>query len=108
MGKNLKYIIDHVFLLLKLPQKDDSNATKGAALVKEALTALQLLQAHSDTRALRMDPLHQDGRQDSPDTRPFWRIIGRKSGNMLRGMFDGGTNIQALGTKQKLTSFALT
>lgn len=46
LRKYLNYIINHVFLPLKLPQKDDDDVAKGAALVKEILTTLQLLQAH--------------------------------------------------------------
>lgn len=46
MRKDLNYIIDHVFLPPKLPQKDDSDARKSASLIDELLAALRSLQAH--------------------------------------------------------------
>lgn len=46
MRKDLNYIIDHVFLPSKLPQKDDSDARKSASLIDELLAALRSLQAH--------------------------------------------------------------
>ena len=39
-------IINHVFLPPKLPQKDDSDAAKSAALIEECLGALMLFQTH--------------------------------------------------------------
>ena len=46
MRKDLDYIINHVFLPPKLPQKDDSDARKSASLIDELLAALRSLQAH--------------------------------------------------------------
>lgn len=42
----MNYIIDHVFLPPKLPQKDDSDARKSASLIDELLAALRSLQLH--------------------------------------------------------------
>ena len=46
MHEDLNYIINHIFLPLKLPQEDDSDAKKDAAIIKELLVALRLFQAH--------------------------------------------------------------
>lgn len=46
MQKDLNYIINHVFLPPKLPQKDDSNDTKSAALIGQVLAALRSFQAY--------------------------------------------------------------
>lgn len=50
MRKDLNYIVDHVFLPSKIPQKDDSSATKDASWAEEVLIALMLLQAHIPTQ----------------------------------------------------------
>lgn len=41
MDSNLTYIITHVFLPPKLPQRDDGDASKSAGLIKELLAALK-------------------------------------------------------------------
>lgn len=46
MRKDLNFIINHVFLPSKLPQKDDSDDTKSASFIEELRTALRSLQAH--------------------------------------------------------------
>jgi hypothetical protein len=46
MGKDLNYIINHVFLPPKLPQKNDSDATRCISLIKELLEALTSFQAN--------------------------------------------------------------
>ena len=101
MRKYLNYIIDHVFLPLKLPQKDDDNVAKGAALVKEILTALQLLQAHIPTKErsewipcikMVVNMLQTRGQ--------FGELLVEEVEMTLRGMVDGGTNILTLGTTQ--------
>ena len=50
MRTDLSYIVDHVFLPSKLPQKDDSNVTKSAPLANKVLTALSLFQAQVPTQ----------------------------------------------------------
>ncbi len=44
MSKDLYYIINHVFLFLKLSQKNDNDVTKTVSVIEELLTALELLQ----------------------------------------------------------------
>jgi hypothetical protein len=44
---NLQYIIHHVFLPPKLPQKDDSTPERGAALTKQVLQSLKRFEAKS-------------------------------------------------------------
>ncbi|KAI4225246.1 MAG: hypothetical protein L6R40_008378, partial [Gallowayella cf. fulva] len=46
MRKDLDYIINHVFFPPKLPQKDDSDDTKSAALIGQVLAALRSFQAY--------------------------------------------------------------
>ena len=101
MRKDLNYIVDHVFLPSKLPQKDDSNTTKGASLAEEALTALRLLQAQIPTqeRSEWIPCIKMVG--NMLQTRDhFGGLVAKKVEVALRGMVDGGTNIPALGTKQ--------
>ena len=45
MGRNLTYVLNHVFFPLKLPQKSDSDDTISAVLIEELLAALRSLQA---------------------------------------------------------------
>lgn len=101
MRKDLNYIVDHVFLPSKLPQKDDSNATKSVSLAEEVLTALRLLQAHIPTQersewipCIKMVSNMLQTRDH------FGGLEAKKVEITLRGMVDGGTNIPALGTKQ--------
>jgi hypothetical protein len=99
----LNYIVTHVFLPSKLPQEDDSNATKGASLAEEVLTALRLLQAHVP-----------------PEERSGWIPCIKMVNNMLQlrdhygglvareveiklmGMVDGGKNVPASGTRRNI------
>lgn len=46
MCKELNYIINHAFLPPKLPQKNDNDITKSAALIEKVLAALRSFQAH--------------------------------------------------------------
>ncbi|KAL8784948.1 MAG: hypothetical protein Q9195_008836 [Heterodermia aff. obscurata] len=57
MRKDLNYIIDHVFLPLRLPQKDNSNVTKNASLAEVMLAALRLFQAYILTQK-RLEWIH--------------------------------------------------
>ena len=101
MREDLNYIIDHVFLPLKLPQKDDDDATKGAALVKEVLKALQLLQAHIPTqeRSEWIPCIKMVG--NMLQTRDhFGELLVEKVETTLREMVDGGTNMAVPRTKQ--------
>ena len=47
---NLNYIIHHVFLPSKLPQKDDDEATKSTILIEKLLAALKFFQSHIEER----------------------------------------------------------
>lgn len=98
MRKDLNYVINHVFLPSKLPQKDDSSATKGASLVEEILAALRLLQPHIP-------------KQERSEWIPCIKMVGnmlelrnhlgglaaKKVETTLREMIDGGTNVPAFG-----------
>ena len=46
MCKDLNYIINYIFLPLKLLQKNDSDNVKGTSLIEELQAALKSLQAH--------------------------------------------------------------
>jgi hypothetical protein len=92
MRKDLKYIINHVFLPPKLPQKDDGDNAKSASLIEEVSTALRSFEAHVPEQV-----------------RPEWIACTKMVGNMLelrdlygglvaekvqtnlRNMIDGGT-----------------
>ena len=103
MREGLNYIIDHVFLPSKLPQKDDSNATKGVSLVEEILTALKSLQAHVPTEersewipCIEMVNNMLQVRDD------YGGLVAREVGITLMGMFDGGRNVPAFRNKKNL------
>ena len=66
MRKDLNYIINHVFLPPKLPQKDDSDDTKSAALIGQVLAALRSFQAHIPE-----------------EERPVWNACIKMVNNML-------------------------
>ena len=50
MGKELNYIINHVFLPPHLPQEDDSGVEESNSLIEMVLAASKLLQDHSSER----------------------------------------------------------
>ena len=100
MRKDLDYIIDHVFLPSKLPQKDDSNTTKGASLVEEVLAALRLLQAHVPKQArLEWVPCIKMVGNMLELRDHFGGLVANNVGTALRGMIDGGTTVPAFGDK---------
>ena len=109
MRKDLNYIITHVFFPPKLPQKDDSDDTKSAALIGQVLVALRSFQAHIPE-----------------EERPEWIACIKMVSNMLelrdhvgglvveklqttlRTMTSGGTNKASSGDEAGvITSFAL-
>ena len=100
MGKDLNYIINHVFLPSKLPQKDDSNATKGASLAKEVLSALRSLQDNipEQERSEWIPCIKMVGNMLEIRDH-FGGLVAKKVEMTLRGMVDGGTNVQAFGDK---------
>jgi hypothetical protein len=63
---DLEYIFDHVFLPPKLPQKDDSDFSKGLSLMRELEAALRSSQGYL--------PVHQ---------RSDWLHCIKMIGNML-------------------------
>lgn len=103
MRKGLNYIIDHVFLPSKLPQKDDSNATKGASLAEEVLTALRLLQDHISTQECsEWIPCIKMVNNMLQVRDHYGGLVARKVEITLRGMVDGGRNVTAFGTKRDI------
>lgn len=104
MRKGLDHIIDHVFLPLKLPQKNDSNATKDASLVEEVLTALRSLQTHIPTQersewipCIKMvDNILQVRDHDGG-------LVASKVVTTLSQMVDGGRNVPIFGIERYLT-----
>lgn len=98
MGKDLNYIINHVFLPSKLPQKDDSNATKGASLVKEVLLALRSFQDSipEQERSEWIPCIKMVGNMLEIRDH-FGGLVAKKVETTLRGMVDGGTNEPSFG-----------
>ena len=97
MRKELNYIINHVFLPPKLPQKDDGDATKSVALIEEVLAALKLFQAHVSeqeksiwTSCLKMvgNMIHLRDHSGG--------LVAEEVETMLREMMDGGKNESVL------------
>ena len=93
MRKALDYIINHVFLPPKLPQRDDSDVTNSVCLIKQLLAALRSFQDHlPEQNRSKWTPCikmvgnllelqdHQGG------------LVATKVETMLGEMIDGGTN----------------
>jgi hypothetical protein len=103
MCKDLNYIIAHVFLPSKLPQKDDSNATKVASLAQEVLTTLRLLQAHVPTQERsEWIPCIKMVNNMLQVRDHYGGLVAREVEITLRGMVDGGRNVPAFGTKRTI------
>ena len=94
MRKDLNYIIDHVFLPLRLPLEDDSNVAKDASLAEGVLAALRLFQAYIPTQE-RLEWILRINLVDSmlQIRNHFGGLIAEKVKIFLRGMADGGMNI---------------
>ena len=91
MHRELDFIVNHVFLPPKLPQKDDSDATKSTSLIEELLTALRLFQAHVPKQersewipCIKMVSSMLELRN------PFGGLVTEKAESALRTMMDGG------------------
>ena len=92
MDSNLPYIINHVFLPPKLPQKDDSSPSRDAALAE---TLLEGLKAFHDLLPTQQQP------QWSPLIRMIYQVLSMRDsqggmatecvGDALEAMIDGGT-----------------
>lgn len=100
MRRDLNYIIHHVFLPSKLPQKDDSNARKGASLAEEVLAALRLLQAHipKQERSEWIPCIKMVGNLFELRDH-FGGLVAKRVETALKGMIDGGTNVPVFGDK---------
>lgn len=93
MRKDLNYVINHVFLPPKLPQKDDSDARKSASLIDELLAALRSLQLHiSEQERSEWTPCIKmvDNMLELRD--PSGGLMAEKVQTTLREMIDRGTN----------------
>ena len=100
MRRDLNYIVDHVFLPSKLPQKDDSNDTKSASLAEEVLSALSLLQAQLPTQERsEWDPCRKMVANMLQTRDNLGGLVARNVEIALKEMIDGGTNIPVLRTK---------
>ena len=107
MCKDLNYIINHVFLPPKLPQKDDSDATKDSYLVEELLTALKSFQTHvPEQERLEWIPCIKMVRNMLQIRDHVGGLVAKEVKATLRGMVDGGTNLPTSGNKTVLTTFA--
>ena len=107
MCKALDYIINHVFLPPKLPQKDDSDVTKASSLVEELLAALESFQAHVPEQE-RLEWVHciKMVRNMLQIRDHFGGLLAKDVETALREMVNGGTNLPASGNYTELTTFA--
>ena len=101
MNEELNYIVNHVFLPLRLPQKDDSNVRKDALLTEEVLAALRLLQAHIPTqeRSEWIPCIKMVGNMLQIRDH-FGALVAEKVQITLKGMVDGGRSLHTLGRKE--------
>ncbi|KAA6412393.1 MAG: hypothetical protein FRX48_03383 [Lasallia pustulata] len=90
MRKDLNYIVNHVFLPLKLPQKNDSDDAKGASLIEELRAALKSLQAHIPERERSewIPCIEMVGNMLELRDQ-FGGLVAEKMEAMLRKMIDG-------------------
>ncbi len=98
MCKELNYIINHVFLPPKLPQNNDNDVTKSAALIEKVLAALRCLQAHipEQERSEWTTCIEMVGNMLELRDH-FGGLVAEKVETKLGKMVDGGTNEPALG-----------
>ena len=107
MCKNLDYIINHVFLPPKLPQKDDSDVTKDSSLVEELLVALKSFQAHiPEQERLEWIPCIKMVCNMLQIRDHFGGLVAKKVVTTLREMVDEGTDFPASGNEIELTTCA--
>jgi hypothetical protein len=93
MHKDLTYIINHVFLPPKLPQKNDSDNGKGTSLIEELLAALRLFQAYipEQERSEWIPCIKMVGNMLELQDQ-FGGLVVDKVETRLRKLMDGGTN----------------
>lgn len=93
MCKDLNYIINHIFLSLKLPQKNDSDDVKSASLIEELWAALKSLQTHiSEWECLKWIPCTKMVSNMLKLWDQFKELIAEKMKAMLRKMINEGMN----------------
>ena len=108
MRKDLNYIIDHVFLPLRLPQKDDSDDEKSISLIKELRAALNLLQAYiPDQERSGWIPCINMVNNMLELRDHFGGLVAKKVETTLRKMIDGGTNERIFGMKYVFNIFCV-
>lgn len=93
MGKELGYIINHVFLPPQLPHKDDNGVEETRALIEMVLAAAKLFQAHLPEKerselvpCIKMIGNMLELKDESG------KLRSQKVEKALRNMSDGGTN----------------
>ena len=107
MCKDLNYIINHVFLPPKLPQKDDSNAAKDSSLLEEVLTALKSFQAQiPEQERSEWIPCIKMVRNMLQIRGHFGGLVAEEVETTLMAMADGGTNWSASGNRSELMRLA--
>ena len=93
MGKELDYIIHHVFLPPKLPQKDDSGVEETIALIELVLAAMRLLQdLLPEHERSEWNPCMKMMRNMLELKNQSGHLIAKKLKTALRNMVDGGMN----------------
>ena len=89
----MDYIINHVFLPPKLPQKDDSDTRKSASLIDELLAALRSLQPHiSEQERLEWTPCIKMVGKMLELRDHLGGLVAEKVQITLKKMMDRGTN----------------
>lgn len=89
----LNYIINHVFLPPKLPQKNDSDDAKSASLIEELLAALRSFQTHiPEQERLEWIPCIKMVNNMLELRDHLGGLVPEKVQLTLRKMIGGGTN----------------
>ncbi len=100
MCKELGYIINHVFLPPKLPQKNDNDFTKRASVIEELLVALRSLQDHiSEQERSEWVPCIKMVSNMLELRDHFGGLVAGKLETTLRKMVDGGMHEPVFGDK---------
>lgn len=88
---NLRYIINHVFLLPKLPQKDDSGPDKDSSLLVACEEAIDSFKSHFYNEELRKLLVCKKMMRDMLKLRsPSGDLVPEEIERILEAMNDGG------------------
>lgn len=101
MSTDLEYLINHVFLPPKRPQKDDSRFEADVHLIEELLAALKEFQAHLlEQQRAEWGPCIKMLSNMLELRDHFGGLVPQKLERKLRGVIDGGRTVPAFSIEE--------